>query len=64
MAVITTPYSNESLLLHVRRLTLDASKDCRAPVRSLLGICLEAFMTTDLGKFFLGRQLCHMNYKM
>ena len=64
MAVITRPYSNESLLLYVRSLTSDASKDCRAPIWRLLGICLEAFTATDLGKIFLGRQPCQMTYKV
>ena len=64
MAVITKPYSNESLLLYVRSLTLDANEDCRAPVQSLLGLCLEAFMATELDKVFSGRQLCQMNYKI
>jgi hypothetical protein len=62
MTVITT-YSKESLLLYVRSLTLDVSKECSAPIRSLLGTCLEAFMASDLGKVFSGRQLCQMNYK-
>jgi hypothetical protein len=64
MAVITMPYSNESLLLYVRILTLDACKDCRDPIRHLVGVCLEAFMATDLGKLCLGRQPCQMNYKI
>jgi hypothetical protein len=64
VAVITKPYSNESLLLYVRSLTLDASEDCRAPIQSLLGLCLEAFMATELDKVFSGRQLCQMNYQI
>lgn len=64
VAVITKPYNNEPLLLYVCSLTLDVSEECRAPIQSLLGICLEAFMATELYKVFSGRQLCQMNYKI
>jgi hypothetical protein len=64
VAVVTKPYSNESLLLYVCSLTLDVSEDCRAPIQSLLDICLEAFMAAELDKVFSGRQLCQMNYKI